>query len=75
MIGSASKQPLAGAGLGLRRALLGALENESSRQPDFLEVVPENWLRIGGQLRHRFDALAQQRPLVCHGLSLSLGGA
>ncbi|HNL24918.1 MAG TPA: DUF692 domain-containing protein [Pseudomonadales bacterium] len=74
MIGSASKQPLAGAGLGLRRALLGALENESSRQPDFLEVVPENWLRIGGQLRHRFDALAQQRSLVCHGLSLSLGG-
>ena len=64
---------LSGAGLGLRRALMEPLEAEDALWPDFLEVAPENWIRVGGRFGRRFAALAERRPLVCHGLSLSLG--
>lgn len=30
-------------------------------------------MRTGGQFRRRFDILSERAPLVCHGLSLSLG--
>jgi uncharacterized protein (UPF0276 family) len=65
-----------GAGLGLRRALLGPLEAqpETSAGIDFLEVAPENWIGIGGRLGKRLRALTERTPLLCHGLSLSLGG-
>lgn len=65
---------LSGAGLGLRRALMEPLEQEPDHWPDFFEVAPENWIRLGGRFARRFAALVEQRPLVCHGLSLSLGG-
>ena len=44
-----------GAGLGLRRALLGPLEDQPEAQAgiDFLEVAPENWIGIGGRLGKR----------------------
>lgn len=64
---------VSGAGLGLRRALMDPLENEETAWPDFLEVAPENWIRVGGRFGRRFAALAERRPLLCHGLSLSLG--
>jgi hypothetical protein len=41
---------------------------------DFLEVAPENWVGVGGRYGRQFRALAERFPLVCHGLSLSLGG-
>lgn len=41
---------------------------------DFLECAPDNWIGVGGRLGDAFDALAARFPLVCHGLSLSLGG-
>jgi uncharacterized protein (UPF0276 family) len=65
-----------GAGLGLRRALLGPLEDQPEAQAgiDFLEVAPENWIGIGGRLGKRLRALTERTPLLCHGLSLSLGG-
>lgn len=63
-----------GAGLGLRRALMGPLSSWSGTPPDFLEVAPENWIRIGGAARRRFRAFTEQCPMVTHGLSLSLGG-
>lgn len=65
-----------GAGLGLRRALLGPLEQQPSALDgiDFLEVAPENWIGIGGRLGKRLRALTERTPLLCHGLSLSLGG-
>lgn len=62
------------AGLGLRRALIKALETEGLDGIDFLEVAPENWIGVGGALGRRLAALSEQRPLYCHGLSLSLGG-
>lgn len=63
----------AGAGLGLRRGLMGALEQAEDDAVDFLEVAPENWIGVGGALGRRLRALTRRRPLVCHGLSLSLG--
>lgn len=63
-----------GAGLGLRRALMGPLASEPEDTPDFLEVAPENWVRMGGRLRRDFRAFAERYPFVTHGLSLSLGG-
>lgn len=64
-----------GAGLGLRRALLGPLAAETSeRRPAFLEVAPENWMGIGGSLGRRFRAMTERYPFCTHGLSLSIGG-
>jgi uncharacterized protein len=64
-----------GAGLGLRRALLGPL---AELQPDregigFLEVAPENWMGIGGRLGRQFRAFTERFDFVTHGLSLSIG--
>lgn len=68
--------PVQGAGLGLRRSFLGELlAAESAGLPDFLEIAPENWMGMGGRHGRDLRALAERYPLVCHGLSLSLGGA
>lgn len=64
---------IAGAGLGLRRTLLDPLWSWSGAQADFLEVAPENWLRVGGRLGRRFRQFTERQAFVCHGLSLSLG--
>ena len=64
----------ASAGLGLRRAVLGALQGSPEGAFDFLECAPENWIGVGGKLGHAFDALAAKHTITCHGLSLSLGG-
>ena len=63
-----------GAGLGLRRALLGPLQDAPPGAYDFVEVAPENWIGVGGRLGRRFAEVAERTTLVCHGLSLSLGG-
>jgi len=65
---------VSGAGLGLRRALLGPLESNGLSGIDFMEVAPANWIGVGGRLKKRLDALTSQVPFACHGLSLSLGG-
>ena len=62
------------AGLGLRRALLGTLQEAPADAFDFLECAPENWIGVGGRLGAAFDALASRHAITCHGLSLSLGG-
>lgn len=65
---------LRGAGLGLRRALLGPLLAADQGAVDFLEVAPENWIGVGGRHGRRFRELVQRWPLVFHGLSLDIGG-
>lgn len=65
---------LASAGLGLRRALLGPLLEAAPDSFDFVEVAPENWIGVGGRTGRRFAAACERYPLVCHGLSLSIGG-
>lgn len=73
---SMSPQPLApdAAGLGLRRSLLDPLQAAIPGTFDFLEAAPENWIGVGGVLGDRFAELMSRYPLVCHGLSLSVGG-
>jgi len=64
----------ASAGLGLRRALLGALQASLPGSVDFLECAPENWIGVGGKLGAALDDFGARHPITCHGLSLSLGG-
>lgn len=68
-----------GAGLGLRRALLGPLQEHfagAGTEPgiDFFEIAPENWIGVGGKAGRALRALTERHPFACHGLSLSLGG-
>lgn len=65
--------PVQGAGLGLRRALLGPLEHADLSPVDFMEVAPENWIGVGGARGKAFRRYTERLPFVCHGLSLSLG--
>ena len=66
--------PHSSAGLGLRRALLGALQNAAPGAFDFLECAPDNWIGVGGRFGAALADLSSRYPLTCHGLSLSLGG-
>ncbi|NRB71684.1 MAG: DUF692 domain-containing protein [Xanthomonadales bacterium] len=70
--------PVTGTGLGLRRALLGPLQDLEpgvlESHVDFMEVAPENWIGVGGRLGRALRGLTERLPFVCHGLSLSLGG-
>lgn len=65
---------IAGAGLGLRRVHLHALQTESANSIDFLELAPENWLGIGGKLKKSLLKLSERYAFAAHGLGLSLGG-
>ncbi len=65
---------LQGAGLGLRRELIPALTAAKPDVISFYEVAPENWMDLGGAKAKAFRALTERTPVVCHGLSLSLGG-
>jgi uncharacterized protein (UPF0276 family) len=65
---------LRGAGLGLRRALLGPLQAMDRAAVDFMEVAPENWIGVGGRYGRQFRQLAERHPIVLHGLSLDIGG-
>jgi uncharacterized protein (UPF0276 family) len=65
---------LHGAGLGLRRELLPALKAEVPPAIRFLELAPENWIDLGGAVGKSLRHFTERYPVVCHGLSLSLGG-
>ena len=62
-----------GAGLGLRRVLMGPLSSVSTNTVDFMEVAPENWINVGGRYGKQFREYTERFPFVCHGLSLSIG--
>ncbi len=66
--------PVSGAGLGLRRALLGPLHDHAMESVNFMEVAPENWINVGGKLGRAFQHFTGRFPFLCHGLSLSIGG-
>ncbi len=70
---SARTLPRTAAGLGLRRALLGPLQAAAPGDFDFLECAPDNWIGVGGRFGAALHELSSRHPLVCHGLSLSLG--
>jgi len=65
--------PVHGAGLGLRRGLIDQLMAEPPAEVDFMEVAPENWIRVGGRLGRKFRYFTERYPFILHGLSLSIG--
>jgi uncharacterized protein (UPF0276 family) len=65
--------PVAGAGLGLRRALMDKLMADPPAEVDFMEVAPENWIHVGGKLGRKFRFFTERYPVLIHGLSLSIG--
>ena len=65
--------PLAGVGLGLRRDFIDTFLSAETH-PDFIEVAPENWMGFGGRHAKLLAQCVEKAPLLCHGLSLSIGG-
>jgi len=70
---SSATFPVEGAGLGLRRALLGPLREADLSSVGFMEAAPENWIGVGGRLGAQFREWTERFPFICHGLSLSIG--
>lgn len=62
-----------GAGLGLRRSFIDEIMQLDHPPIDFIEVAPENWMEMGGRLGKKLQAFSERFPMLCHGLSLSLG--
>jgi uncharacterized protein (UPF0276 family) len=71
---TANRYPVEGAGLGLRRALLGPLRSHGTGPVGFMEIAPENWMNVGGRYGAALREFTSRLPFVCHGLSLSIGG-
>lgn len=63
----------AGAGIGIRRALLDNLLGAGAAV-DFLEVTPDNWINTAGKPLKKLHELSSRYSMLAHGLSLSLGG-
>ena len=70
---STKTYPVSGSGLGLRRSLMGPLQETPPEPVDFFEVAPENWIGIGGKMGKDFRRFTERYPFVAHGLSLSIG--
>lgn len=65
--------PVTGTGLGLRRQFIDELLKSANHDIDFMEVAPENWMGMGGKYAKQFTAACERFPMLCHGLSLSIG--
>lgn len=61
------------AGLGFRRELLHDMRQGMPNSVSFLELAPENWIRMGGRSAKDLRAFTERFPFVAHGLSLSIG--
>jgi len=68
-----SQYPVHGAGLGLRRPLADKLMADPPADIDFMEIVPENWIHVGGALGKKLRYFTERYPMLIHGLSLSIG--
>ena len=72
------KKVITGAGLGLKRELIPQIQAEFGKPDianiDFVEIAPENWIGAGGRAEQQLAWFAERFPIICHGLSLSLGG-
>lgn len=60
-------------GLGLRRDFIGEVLPSHKQHIDFFEIAPENYIGRGGRTVALFEKIAQDFPIVLHGLSLSIG--
>lgn len=70
---TSASYPISGAGLGLRRDFMDDLAKLDYEPADFLEVAPENWMELGGTFGKKFAEFTARYPMICHGLSLSIG--
>ncbi len=68
-------KPSLGFGLGARPAHYEALLDKERCAVDWLEVITENFLGLGGRPLHYLERLRERYPLVFHGVSLSIGGS
>ena len=64
---------LEGIGIGLRTPFASELLT-TSRQVDWLELIPENWMFYGGKKRRLLRELSERFTLVPHSVSLNVGG-
>ena len=64
--------PFIGHGIGLRTKHFPELL-EQGRRADWFEVITENFLHVGGRPRAVLEAVRADRPVVLHGVSLSIG--
>ncbi|MDY7229744.1 DUF692 domain-containing protein [Hyalangium rubrum] len=62
-----------GAGIGLRREFYDSLPL-TERTLDWLEIVPENFLSMGGRAQRTLDVCAERWTLLPHGVGLNIGG-
>ncbi|MCW3463891.1 HvfB family MNIO-type RiPP peptide maturase [Chitinophaga nivalis] len=60
-------------GIGFRREFADELISGTDIQPDFIEFAPENWMNIGGYWKKVLHQVVAKYPVLCHGLSLSIG--
>ena len=60
-------------GLGFRKDFAEEFLINDKLKPNFIEVAPENWIDMGGYWKRIFDRVTGRYPLICHGLSLSIG--
>ncbi|WP_374314237.1 DUF692 domain-containing protein [Dongia sp.] len=68
--------PLSGFGLGLRPVHyddLAAHADAPARRVDWLEIISENYMRVGGKPRRHLVELRARYPMAMHGVSLSIG--
>ncbi len=64
--------PIEGVGLGLRYSFAEEVP-QKEEIPRWFEIAPENWMRRGGFFRRTLERIRERSPIVCHGLSLSIG--
>lgn len=64
--------PVVGVGLGLRREIADETI-DCTNEIDWLEFVPENYMRLGGLAKDRLETALGQFPLISHGVNLSIG--
>lgn len=65
-------EPL-GVGIGLRREFYARLP-ETTRALDWVEIIPENFLTLGGRPQRTLDACRERWPVLPHGVALNVGG-
>ena len=62
-----------GSGIGLRREHFDDIV-DTDRTVDWLEIIPENFVARGGRNLKILEQCAERWPVICHGVSVSLGG-
>ena len=62
-----------GFGLGLRYSFAEEVVSSKADAVSWFEIAPENWMGRGGFFKRVLGEVRERFPLVCHGLSLSIG--